>query len=306
MSGSSILRDGVNYLTMSSPYPSDPHWSTRQTYDYPPAEVVPPPPPMPRQRLWVHALLFALTVFSTILVGGYYFSAGLLSILLAHEFGHYFAARWYRVPVSLPYFIPFPVSLFGTLGAFIRMSPRIPHRRALFDIAAAGPLAGLVLAIPFTYVGILFSQLVRRDAMPGSVITLGEPLLFQGLSWLAHGNVGQDVDTLLHPLAFAGWAGMFVTALNLLPIGQLDGGHITHSLFGHRSRQVAFGMFGGLALYSVIEQNFVWLPLLVLLLVIGIQHPRSTDDGQPIGRGRIYVGLLLALVFLTCFTLVPI
>jgi membrane-associated protease RseP (regulator of RpoE activity) len=118
--------------------------------------------------------------------------------------------------------------------------------------------------------------------------------------------VGQNIDVLLHPLAFAGWAGMFVTALNLLPIGQLDGGHVVHSLFGMRSRQVAFGMFGSLALYSVVEHDFTWLPLLILLLVIGIQHPRSYDDGLPLGRGRVYLGALLAIVFVTCFSLAPI
>jgi membrane-associated protease RseP (regulator of RpoE activity) len=261
---------------------------------------------MPRQRIWLHLLLFALTVVSTITVGGIFFSAALLSILTAHEFGHYFAARRYGVPVSLPYFIPFPFSLFGTLGAVIRMSPRIPHRRALFDIAAAGPIAGLVLAIPLTYAGILFSEIVRKDGLPGNFITLGEPLLFQGLGWLARGSLGQDVDMLLHPVAFAGWAGMFVTALNLLPIGQLDGGHITHALFGGRSRQVAFAMFGGLAAYSLIERNVTWLPLLILLLVIGIQHPPAFDDGLPLGRGRAIVGLLLGIVFVTCFSLVPI
>jgi len=297
----------VYTTSMSSPYSSDPQWSTRQVYDYPPApvEIFPPARPMPRQRLWVHIVLFLLTVLSTVLVGGVSFSAGLLSILLAHEFGHYFAAMYYKVPASLPYFIPFPISLFGTLGAVIRMSPRIPHRRALFDIAAAGPLAGLVLAIPLTYVGILFSQVIPKAAVRGDVITLGEPLLYQGLSWLAYGTLGQDVDMLLHPLAFAGWAGMFVTALNLLPIGQLDGGHIVHSLFGMRSRQVAFSMFGGLALYSVVAHKFTWLPLMILLLVIGIQHPRSHDDGLPLGRGRLYLGILLAIVFVTCFSLDP-
>ena len=101
-------------------------------------------PSIPKPKIWLHIGLFLATVFSTTLVGGWIFSAGLLGILTAHEFGHYFAARYWRVPVSLPYFIPFPISLFGTLGAFIRMSPRIPSRRALFDIAAAGPLAGLV------------------------------------------------------------------------------------------------------------------------------------------------------------------
>src|SRR3990167_5325682 len=274
---------------MSSPYPSEPYWSTRGVSEYQPVEVL-PPPRVPRQRIWLHVLLFLLTILSTMTVGGALFAAGLLSILTAHEFGHYFAARRYGVPVILPYFIPFPFSLFGTLGAFIRMSPRIPNRRALFDIAAAGPLAGLVLAIPLSYVGIQLSQTVYKDALPGNVITLGEPFLFQGLGWLAHGSLGANVDLLLHPLAFAGWAGMFVTALNLLPIGQLDGGHISHSLFGFRSRLVAVAMFGGLAVFSMARHNPTWLPLLLLLFFFGIQHPRTGDDGLPLGRSRQALG----------------
>lgn len=234
------------------------------------------------------------------------FSAGLLSILLAHEFGHYFAARRHRVPASLPYFIPFPISLFGTLGAFIRMSPWIPNRRALFDIAAAGPLAGLVLAIPLSYAGIAQSRIISTGSMPANTISLGEPLLFQFLGWLAHGPIGNNMDMLLHPLAFAGWAGMFVTALNLLPIGQLDGGHISYALFSSRSRLVAQFMFGGLALYSLAQQNFVWLPLLLLLLFLGIRHPRSMDDDVPLGQSRQALGLLLAAIFMVCFSLVPI
>lgn len=266
----------------------------------------PPTPPPPRQRVWLHILLFVLTIASTVAVGGPVFSAGLLSILLAHELGHYFTARRYRVPVSLPYFIPFPFSLFGTLGAFIRMSPRIPHRRALFDIAAAGPLAGLVLAIPLSYLGISHSLVMQKNALPPDSITLGEPFLFQALSWLAHGSLGNNVDLMLHPLAFAGWAGMFVTALNLLPIGQLDGGHISHTLFGSRSRLMAGAMFGGLALYCLVKHNVTWLPLLLFLLFFGIQHPRSADDGLPLGPGRWALGILLGVVFVVCFSLVPI
>lgn len=285
--------------------PSEPAWVTPEVYPAPRVEVL-PPLRMPRPRIWVHVLLFLLTVLSTVMVGGWFFALGLLSILTAHEFGHYFMARWYRVPVSLPYFIPFPPSLFGTLGAFIRMSPRIPNRRALFDIAAAGPLAGLVLAIPLSYAGILYSEIVSKSAVQGRVITLGEPFLFQGLTWLAHGTLTKDMELLLHPLAFAGWAGMFVTALNLLPIGQLDGGHISHALFGTWSRLVANGMFGGLALYSLVRHNFTWLPLLLFLLILGVQHPRSGDDGFPLDRSRQALGVLLGLIFLTCFSLVPI
>ena len=271
-----------------------------------PEPVFLPPPAPPRQRLWLHALLFVLTVASTIWTAGPVFSAGLLSILLAHEFGHYFTARKYRVPVSLPYFIPFPFSLFGTLGAFIRMSPRIPHRRALFDIAAAGPLAGLVLAIPVAYRGIMLSAVVQKSAVPPHSISLGEPLLFRGLSWLAHGSMGSNFDLMLHPLAFAGWAGMFVTALNLLPIGQLDGGHISHALFGSRSRLVAGSMFGGLALFCLVKQNVTWIPLLLFLVLFGIQHPRSYYEGPPLDRGRRALGILLGAIFVVCFSLVPI
>jgi membrane-associated protease RseP (regulator of RpoE activity) len=186
------------------------------------------------------------------------------------------------------------------------MSPRIPNRRALFDIAAAGPLAGLVLAIPATFVGITYSQVVPKSSISEGMISLGEPLLFKGLSWLAHGPVGDNMDTVLHPMAFAGWAGMFVTALNLLPIGQLDGGHITHALFGSRSRLVAVGMFAGLLGFSFIELSFTWIPLLLLLFIFGIQHPRIRDDGRPLDAARRSLGLLLGAVFVTCFSLVPI
>jgi membrane-associated protease RseP (regulator of RpoE activity) len=265
-----------------------------------------PPRAMPRQRVWLHVLLYVLTIITTTWAAGSVFSAGLLSILTAHEFGHYFTARRYRVPVSLPYFIPFPLSLFGTLGAVIRMSPRIPNRRALFDIAAAGPLAGLVLALPLTFLGIAHSQIVQKAAIPAHSITLGEPLLFQGLAWLAHGSLGNNFDMMLDPLAFAGWAGMFVTALNLLPIGQLDGGHISQALFGSRSRLVAAAMFTGLGLYCIVKQNTTWIPLLLLLLFFGIQHPPSMDDGRPLGRTRQAFGALLGIIFLTCFSLVPI
>ncbi|MBI3896169.1 MAG: site-2 protease family protein [Acidobacteria bacterium] len=291
---------------MSDMRPQEPLLINPPEFSPVPEPVFYPPPKPPRQRGWVHVLLFLLTVVSTVLVGGWMFSAGLLSILLAHEFGHYFAARWYRVPASLPYFIPFPFSLFGTLGAFIRMSPWMPNRRALFDIAAAGPLAGLVLAIPLSYIGIANSRIVHTASMPGHFISLGEPFLFQFLGWMAHGSIGKDMDLLLHPLAFAGWAGMFVTALNLLPIGQLDGGHISYALFGPRSRLVAQTMFGGLAIFSLARQNFVWVPLLVFLLFLGVRHPHSMDDDFPLGRKRQAIGALLGAIFILCFSLVPI
>ena len=282
----------------------NPYLAVQQEYR-PPEIYVYQPPALPKPKYWLHILLFVLTVMTTTMIQGWIFSAALLSILTAHEFGHYFAARHHRVPATLPYFIPFP-SLFGTMGAVIKMSPRIPHRRALFDIAATGPLAGLIVALPITYVGITLSQIILKSAIPEGAVSLGEPLLFKGLGWLAHGSLGEDVDLMLHPLAFAGWAGMFVTALNLLPIGQLDGGHISHALFGRQSRLLAFGMFGGLAAFSLWQREITWIPLMVFLLLFGIQHPRTLDEEQPLGSRRRALGWLLGIVFLTCFSLIPI
>ncbi|MSO21092.1 MAG: site-2 protease family protein [Acidobacteria bacterium] len=287
----------------SPPLPK-PYVYSPEPYRYPSySDTTLPVPPKP--KYWLHILLFALTTVSTTLIQGWLFSASLLAILTAHEFGHYFAAKYWRVPATLPYFIPFP-SLFGTMGAFIKMSPRIPHRRALFDIAAAGPLAGLIVALPVTYIGITLSRIIPKTAVPGNSISLSEPLLFQGLSWLAHGSQADSVDMMLHPLAFAGWAGLFVTALNLLPIGQLDGGHISHSLFGARSRAVAMSMFAGLLAYSVWDFTPTWIPLMILLLVFGVKHPRQIDDGLPLGWPRTSLGVLLAVIFFTCFSLSPI
>ena len=283
----------------------NPYLAVQEPYRPPEIYVYQPAVP-PRPKYWLHILLFVGTIGSTLLVGGWVYSAGVLTILTAHEFGHYFTAKYYRVPASLPYFIPLPIPPFGTLGAVIRMSPRIPNRRALFDIAAAGPLAGLIPAVPLTYIGLTLSSSVHKANIPEGVLHVADPLLFKALSWLALGSVSPDMELMIHPLAYAGWVGLFVTALNLLPIGQLDGGHITHALFGGRSRLVAFAMFGGLLAFSLWEWTAMWLPLLVLLFFFGIQHPRIADDGRPLGAARQGVGVLLGLVFATCFSLVPI
>lgn len=264
------------------------------------------PAAAPRPKYWLHILLFVGTIGSTLLVGGWVYSAALLTILTAHEFGHYFTARHYRVPASLPYFIPLPIPPFGTLGAVIRMSPRIPNRRALFDIAAAGPLAGLIPAIPFTYLGLTLSSPVSKASVPAGVLHFADPLLFKALGWLALGRLNPDAELMIHPLAYAGWVGLFVTALNLLPIGQLDGGHIAHALFGRHSRLVAFGMFGGLLAFSLWKSTIIWVPLLVLLFFFGIKHPHIADDGRPLGAARQGLGVLLGVVFATCFTLIPV
>jgi membrane-associated protease RseP (regulator of RpoE activity) len=168
------------------------------------------------------------------------YTAALMAILLAHEFGHYIAARIHRVDASLPYFIPLPfVSPFGTMGAVIRMRSVIPTRRALLDIGAAGPLAGLALAIPLYAWGVAHSKAVAMDGSDGDMMQLGSSVLLRLLDRGFAPFVPEGMDVLLSPVAFAAWVGMFVTMINLLPVGQLDGGHVAYALFGSRQNTVA-------------------------------------------------------------------
>ncbi len=258
----------------------------------------------PRKRkLWLHLLLFGLTIGSTTWAAGPIYSASVLSILTAHEFGHYFAARYHRVPATLPYFIPFP-SFLGTLGAVIRMSPYIPSRRALFDIAAAGPIAGLVVAFPLSLVGIYLSEHVPTPDKAANLVSLGDPLMFRAMQWLIFGSQPADAELLLHPIAFAGWVGLFVTALNLLPISQLDGGHINYALFGRRSKLVAGIAFLGLAILTVI-QGFQYIIMLILLWYMGIGHPPTMNDSVDLGPARRRIGFSLWVIFVLCFTPAP-
>ena len=297
---------------MSSPYPPAPQSAGPAGAPIPNwnggTAPLQPRPPQRKPRLWLHVTLFALTVGSTWMVGGAAYSISLLVILTAHEFGHYFAARHYRVKATLPYFIPFPplagVPTLGTLGAVIRMSPYIPNRRALFDIAAAGPIAGLVVALPVSFIGIALSERIPDPSQMENLITLGDPLLFQAMEWILFGARGENADLILHSMGFAGWVGLFVTALNLLPISQLDGGHINYAIFGGRSRLIAGGAFLTLAVTTFI-MGFHYSVILVLLWFMGIGHPPTLNDGMDLGRTRRMVGALLLLVFVLCFTPSP-
>ncbi len=255
-----------------------------------------------KQRLWLHVVLFCVTVATTSLMVSPMFSACLMSILTAHEFGHYFAARYHRVPASLPYFIPAP-TLFGTFGAIIRMSPDIPNRKALFDIAAAGPLAGVVLAIPITFVGLMLSS-VQPDSGADGNIRLGDPLLMQLFMRILEMVPEERMVVFLHDVAFAGWVGLFVTALNLLPMGQLDGGHIAHAVFGRRSVHVARLAFAGLLIICVtISYNYAFF--LVLVFLTKIRHPPTRDDSEPLDVDRKLLAWILLGVFVLCFVPEP-
>jgi membrane-associated protease RseP (regulator of RpoE activity) len=259
----------------------------------------PVPPRSAWQRWGANALLLLLTVVSVYLTGGMALALGLLSILFAHEMGHYLACVRYRVDATLPYFIPAPLlSFVGTLGAFIKIRAPIPHRRALFDIGIAGPLAGFVVTLPVLVLGILDARLEPLDPRSGGIF-LGEPLLFQWMARLLIGPTPDNVTLVLGPLGLAAWFGLFVTALNLLPIGQLDGGHVTYALF--RDRAALISRLGFWACVALTYFGPNWLIWSLLLRLLGRRHPPTLDDRAPVGQGRRLVGLLGMLVFVVTF-----
>jgi membrane-associated protease RseP (regulator of RpoE activity) len=290
------------------------------------------PAPAPARLSWrVNAGLFVATVASCFVtwmeanepsrvavLHAAEYTAALMVILLAHEFGHYIAARLHRVDASLPFFLPLPIiSPFGTLGAVIRMRQIIPTRRALLDIGAAGPLAGIVLAIPLYAWGIGHSRLVVVSDMGGGSFQLGSSLLTLALDRAFGPTVPDGMDVMLSPVAFAGWAGMFVTMINLLPVGQLDGGHVAFALFGprqnkiaqwvHRSLLVFFfvgvasfvardvrGGFGLWRLGRHVDNSIFWLVWFEMLAVLGtLSSSRSSDRLGAMPRIVGTVGLAL-------------
>ncbi|RMH23329.1 MAG: site-2 protease family protein [Acidobacteria bacterium] len=266
--------------------------------------VLEPEPPPPRRRWVLAASLFLLTCATTFLVGGPVYAAAVMTILTTHELGHFLQARRYGVVASLPYFIPMPLPPLGTMGAIIAMGSRIPHRRALFDIGASGPLAGLVPAIACAVVGIQRST-VQPIPQGEPNLWFGEPLLFQLLSRLIHGPIPDDQALFLHPLAFAGWVGIFITALNLTPIGQLDGGHVLYAMLGRRAHAVAIALLGAAIVAVIAGRYWHWSLILVLLIVFGPRHPPTADDRWPLDRRRWLLGWLTLAFLVLGFTPTP-
>ena len=317
--------------------------------------IVKPRPSNP----WINLILFLFTGISVVFAGtifeyrgpltsdldqllphllptlyrGMAFAGTLLAILLAHEFGHYLAARYHRSAVTLPYFIPFPFSPFGTMGAFIQLKEPPKNKRILLDIGIAGPLAGLVIAIPLLFLGLYLSQ---TDRLPlflaqGQAISLeGNSILyllmkfivfgewlpapgnFAGMNpliyWLRYFFTGQPVpfgavDVLLHPVAWAGWAGLLITALNLIPAGQLDGGHILYSLFGRRSRIVLpFVLIALIILGTVWSGWWLWA---FLIFILGRSHAEPLDQITPLDSRRKALAVFGLIVFVLVFTPIP-
>lgn len=308
-----------------APYPVYAETGMRERYDFPASRT--------RERYWLYSLLFAVTLLTTTVVGtsmqldfnrnvpfdvervfslypwiwrqpaillqGLPFSLTLLAILLAHELGHYLAAMYHRVDASLPYFLPSP--FLGTFGAFIRVRSPIYSKRALFDIGVAGPLAGFVFLLPALGIGMAFSKVIPGIVHQGS-LEFGVPGLQRLLERLIFPGVPSG-DIYLHPVARAAWVGMFATALNLLPIGQLDGGHILYAFFPRWHHTVSW--IAALALLPLYRFWWGWALWGGIMLWLGRQHPMIVDSTE-LSRGRRRLAWLALLAFALCFILAPI
>ncbi len=250
----------------------------------------------------IHGPVNFLLEHPEMLWSGLPFASTLLIILVTHECGHYVLSRIHRVPASLPLFIPGPPHFVGTFGAIIRMRGPIVNRRALFDIGVAGPLAGFLAAIVALIIGLNLSTIVDRTSNHG--LELGEPLLLQFVSWVIVGSLPPHTDIVLHPIGFAAWFGLFVTSLNLIPIGQLDGGHVAYALWGSRQRTMAFIMLPILIVLGFVGWPGWWLWAFMAGLW-GFGHPPVRDLHVPLGRNRIIVGWIALVVFVLTFAPVP-
>ncbi|NIO49927.1 MAG: site-2 protease family protein [Candidatus Aminicenantes bacterium] len=293
-----------------------------------------------KKRIWLNIVLFVITVFSTFFVGitlslnfkysevlaqnppnaldlvekirdpqvislSIIYMVVLLGILLGHELGHFLTCRYYKINATLPYFIPAP-TLIGTLGAFIKIKSPITRKQQLFDIGVAGPLTGFILSVPALVYGLSLSKAVPpipRDEV--FVYVFGEPLILKIFGAMIFKNIPPDYSIYLHPIAFAGWVGILVTALNLFPVGQLDGGHISYALFGKKSRNLArifLGVFIAMGIFFWVGW-FIWA---FLILFLGLRHPRVLDEEVHLSPRRKFIGYTVILIFILSFIPDPI
>jgi membrane-associated protease RseP (regulator of RpoE activity) len=310
-------------------------------FDEPPQPRSSMPPAPQKTRLWLHFMLFGLTLLSmqytamragaipghTLIGSGAYQAVSLLGILLVHEAGHYIASRLHRVPASPPYFIPLPLVGFGTLGAVITMNDRIRSRKALLDIGAAGPLAGMLVALPVLYIGLRMSTVAPLGKEP--YMQEGQSILYWLMKRVALGPIPAGSDVMLHPMAFAGWGGLFLTMLNLLPWGQLDGGHIAFALFGNNQHRFARWFRRGLLVacaYNVVtmlvpallhRSRQTWIEAtgscifwLVWYGITGAMKWFAGEDHPPfepesLGRPRQLVAIACLILFVLLFLPTP-
>ncbi|MFP4322505.1 MAG: site-2 protease family protein [Anaerolineales bacterium] len=284
----------------------------------------------PPERPWyLNAVLLVLTVFSTMFVGatmsgsfaglgdiftGLPYAISIMLILGAHELGHYFAARHHNVAVTLPYFIPMPFLFFGTLGAFIQLREPMRNRKQLFDVGVAGPLAGLIFAIPILFLGIYTSEIeplpteedCAEDESQCGYILEGNSIFYGAAKYVVHGEwlPSDSRDMFLNQFAFAGWTGLFVTGLNLLPVGQLDGGHVLYTLLGPRARRLYWPAL--IFMIVLAFNNPGWILWVFLLLFFGRAYAVPMNDITPLDPRRRILGIIALLIFVLVFVPSPV
>jgi membrane-associated protease RseP (regulator of RpoE activity) len=294
---------------------------------------VPAPPRRFQHVVWKHVLLFLLTLATTTLVGadhyaaflsefrnadivfswrllagGLWYSLTILGILGAHEMGHYLACRWYQIDATLPFFLPLPPPFFtGTLGAVIRIREPFPTRTVLFDIGVAGPIAGFLVLVPALFIGLSLSSVVPAPPATTELIYLGEPLLFKWAVWTVFGTIPDGQTFNMHPMVFAVWFGMLATALNLLPFGQLDGGHITYATLGRWATPISLVTVCSALVMTYVSTSWIIMTVMMLamLYLLGPRHPRVIYEYEPLARGRRTIAIIALIILVLCFTPVP-
>ncbi len=272
----------------------------------------------PTPSNWViNLVLFIATILATLFTGAAYegtlnilegwpFSLSIMAILTAHEFGHYFAALYHEVSVTLPYFIPLPfLSPIGTLGAFIRLKAPAKNKRVLLDIGAAGPLAGLVIAIPVLFYGLATSEV---GPPTGPHYLEGNSILYLVMKLVVFGQIlpSNGLDVSLNQVAWAGWVGLLVTSLNLIPVGQLDGGHVTYVLFGKKAKQFYWPVIIALGILAIFTQTLTWVIWIGMLYFLGRVHAEPLDDVTPLDSRRRMIAIITFLIFFLTFVPIPI
>ncbi len=275
--------------------------------------------PQDKNKLWIHILLLVLTIITTLYAGalnagynpfndpynllyGIPFSLSLMLILGLHEMGHYLASRSRGIKATLPYFLPVPHPLIGTMGAFIKVKSPITHKDALMEIGAMGPIVGFIVALPVSIIGIYLSKVVPSFATT-THLKLGTPIIFNILTYLIHGHIPEGSDIMLHPIAFAGWLGMFVTSLNLLPMGQLDGGHVSFALFGDAHKVISRVTFITLLILGLFWPG--WWFWNVMLVFLGLYHPPILNHIAPLSRRGRIIGIVAIIIFILTFVPIP-
>tara|TARA_A100001011_G_scaffold399892_1_gene510852 strand:- start:31598 stop:32437 length:840 start_codon:yes stop_codon:yes gene_type:complete len=271
-----------------------------------------------RKIPYINIFLFFITLITTLLAGVYMeggnilsfrdiklgipFSFTLLTILGFHEFGHYFYAKKNKIKVSLPYFIPAPTFI-GTFGALIKIKSPITTKKALLEIGASGPIAGFLVTIPLLVYGLSMSTVV--EIYPDSGIILGEPLLMKFFTFLIFPNLSESQDIILHPIGFASWIGLLITMLNLLPIGQLDGGHIAYAVFGKHHQKISKIVFIFLIPLSFLSLNWILWGILIIILMRTLKHPPILDVNTVLTFREKIIGFVCLLIFIVSFIPVP-